>query len=564
MTSIKWAIAVFMLGCLALSCDENGGLTIDASTSAESVVPDCVRYVDPDLRLIGDGLSWETAHNTVKLALVSGAEAVRTGGKSACEIWVKGDEELSGSDLDEDLPAASAELLSSGKLAVYRKFLGTEKTRGTGQVGIVIPANGETGNAFAGKRVLENSDLSFVKNPQSVDGPFAKGTSVSTADIQQANIVGDLTMVPDDTHDFPVLTTAISDNAIISGDHPYILLNDTGTNHNDWYFDDYSHGDLAIYATSNNNKSLYYDVSEGKFGINTWNPGSTLDVSGTFNVFGSANSDYIAKFFNDGNSYLDHGVIIQCGSDDSAGNAGTLVRFNDGNGDQVGRIQFYQNTLRMGWDTNDSVIMASNGNVGIGGSPETALTVVGSAVSHPSWSSSYDTLQIQNNNTYSVLDIVGPNSGTSEVIFSDSDDRMIGGIKYSHSDNSMQFFANGNSSEKMRIASNGNVGIGTSTPDYRLDIHGTIRAEEVIVESFSADFVFDDDYDPMPLDNVESYVKEYHHLPGVPSAAEVERNGVSLSDMQARLLQKVEELTLHAIDQNRRIQELEARVAECR
>lgn len=101
----------------------------------------------------------------------------------------------------------------------------------------------------------------------------------------------------------------------------------------------------------------------------------------------------------------------------------------------------------------------------------------------------------------------------------------------------------------LRIAENGNVGIGTPNPGaFRLAVNGSVRAKEVIVDTGWADFVFDDDYPLMPLDEVARHIAEKGHLPDIPSAQEVEANGVSIGEMQAKLLQKVEELTLYMID----------------
>jgi hypothetical protein len=94
----------------------------------------------------------------------------------------------------------------------------------------------------------------------------------------------------------------------------------------------------------------------------------------------------------------------------------------------------------------------------------------------------------------------------------------------------------------------GNVGIGTMTPSHKLAVNGTIRAKEVIVDTGWSDYVFADDYRLAPLAEVEAHIKARKHLPGIPSAAEVEAGGVSLGDMQSKLLAKVEELTLHMID----------------
>ena len=107
----------------------------------------------------------------------------------------------------------------------------------------------------------------------------------------------------------------------------------------------------------------------------------------------------------------------------------------------------------------------------------------------------------------------------------------------------------------------GNFGIGTSTPNYKLDVNGTIRANEVIVNTTGADFVFDADYKLRSLDEVKSYIEANNHLPEVPSAGEMQQKGMSVSEMQTVLLQKIEELTLYILEQDKRIKELESRTA---
>ncbi|WP_345954251.1 hypothetical protein [Mucilaginibacter sp. PAMB04168] len=103
--------------------------------------------------------------------------------------------------------------------------------------------------------------------------------------------------------------------------------------------------------------------------------------------------------------------------------------------------------------------------------------------------------------------------------------------------------------ERMRIDQNGNVGVGTFSPDARLTVNGTVHAREVKVDlAFPApDFVFEPKYRLPTLQEVERYVKLNRHLPEVPSAAELAAGGMQVGEMNLKLLQKVEEITLHLI-----------------
>ena len=120
---------------------------------------------------------------------------------------------------------------------------------------------------------------------------------------------------------------------------------------------------------------------------------------------------------------------------------------------------------------------------------------------------------------------------------------------------------------------NGKIGIGTSTPDELLTVKGKIHTQEVIVDlkgAVAPDYVFDsyfDGFSPtnpsyqlMNLSELERYIKKHHHLPAIPSATEIEENGLSLKEMNLLLLQKIEELTIYTIEQQKQIDALEKRL----
>lgn len=120
-------------------------------------------------------------------------------------------------------------------------------------------------------------------------------------------------------------------------------------------------------------------------------------------------------------------------------------------------------------------------------------------------------------------------------------------------------------------AGSGQVGIGVDDPKHKLDVagtihadelitDGTIRASEIIVSTTGADFVFADDYELRPLSEVKTFIQENKHLPEIKSAQEMQKNGVGINELQTQLLQKIEELTLYILQQEERIRLQEERI----
>ncbi|BFP40636.1 hypothetical protein FGF1_14810 [Flavobacteriaceae bacterium GF1] len=106
---------------------------------------------------------------------------------------------------------------------------------------------------------------------------------------------------------------------------------------------------------------------------------------------------------------------------------------------------------------------------------------------------------------------------------------------------------------------NGNVGIGTANPGaYKLAVNGNIHAQEVKVDLVGwPDYVLKEGYNLPGLEEVEQHIREKGHLINIPSAAKVKENGVHLGEMNKLLLEKIEELTLYTLQQEKRIKELE-------
>lgn len=121
-----------------------------------------------------------------------------------------------------------------------------------------------------------------------------------------------------------------------------------------------------------------------------------------------------------------------------------------------------------------------------------------------------------------------------------------------------------NSGKGLYIDVTGNVGIGTLNPgSFKLAVQGKIGAHEVIVTTERwADFVFDDTYDLTSLAELKAFIKTNKHLPEIPTAEEVGKKGVSVGEMNAKLLQKIEELTLYTLQQQEVIEALLYRVEQ--
>lgn len=114
--------------------------------------------------------------------------------------------------------------------------------------------------------------------------------------------------------------------------------------------------------------------------------------------------------------------------------------------------------------------------------------------------------------------------------------------------------ARGFYSKDFTVTGNGNVSIGIADPkEYKLAVNGNIRAHSIKVETQNwPDYVFNKDYKLLGLSEIEQFIVRNGHLPGIPSTKEVKNDGVNLGEMNVKLLEKIEELTLHLIEMEKK------------
>lgn len=125
------------------------------------------------------------------------------------------------------------------------------------------------------------------------------------------------------------------------------------------------------------------------------------------------------------------------------------------------------------------------------------------------------------------------------------------------------YYGSGFGIARMTVLPGGNVGIGTANPQAKLAVEGNILAKEVKIKTDIAvpDYVFEPDYELKTLEDIERYVKTNKHLPEIPSAKQIQAEGLDLAEMNLLLLKKVEELTLHVISQQKQIDKLSEKIA---
>ena len=300
----------------------------------------------------------------------------------------------------------------------------------------------------------------------------------------------------------------------------------------------YHYGPVTDYSIKTNMNAVpgrgWTWGGEGAIPVAALNIAGNMQIAGSFSASTLSvgmvlNSRKIALWDDPVNWY---GIGIQGGQ----------VRMQVGTG---GRFSFFQG------DNSEVFTVKGSGEVGIGTtSPGANLEVV---------SASAPALKIRHQSEQSTwgISIQQANDFTGHISAAGRDLQIESG----YGNKLILGTVNYNTYGGQVIFPGGNVGIGTNSPNQKLTVNGTIYGKEVKVDLSvpGPDYVFEKSYSLPTLEEVKSYIDQNKHLPEVPSAREMEKNGVMLGEMNMLLLKKVEELTLYIIEQEKRISALEVK-----
>lgn len=289
-------------------------------------------------------------------------------------------------------------------------------------------------------------------------------------------------------------------------------------------------GSFIANFTQWDNSSLLFLRGDGKVGVGTTSP------SEKFVVQEELGNDAIAIYDSPGNkrlgigqeasytgNYIDsRNIDFKIKSGYAGGSGGNIIFMTQSSG-----IDNHPERMRID----------KTGNVGIG--------ISGSAYKLDVKSDDYLNLRISANRPLIKLSSPQYNNGNGAEIWQNID----GGLYFNVNGNKTVLYSN----------AEGNIGIGTyNTYNYKLAVGGDMIAESVKVKPKGEwpDYVFKPEHQILSLPQLEKYIHENNHLPDIPSESEVKKEGLDLGNMDAKLLQKVEELTLYMLDVNKKLETL--------
>ncbi len=327
-----------------------------------------------------------------------------------------------------------------------------------------------------------------------------------------------------------------------------VLVNEQGT----------TNEALILGDVDNGNNSVLFGISH-KTGENPWEPKLTLTGSGRL---GLGTSSPMNKL------HIENGDLRITNDEGTGGDGKASIIFSEASNEAKAhaRITYHgddvdgqENYLGFGLADDASkdfsqMVIKRTGNVGIGITDPNVKLVVNGAM----------TVGKFNDPTHGKIMIKGDGAGQGLTVWNESGATTL--RLWADAETNMGFLTRGDNAEKgIALGLNGNIGIGTTKPKEKLSVNGTILAKEIVVSTKAEDwpdYVFEDEYPLRKLSDVESFIKVNKHLPDMPSADEIAKEGARLAEMNKRLLQKVEELTLYLIEKDKEVKGLNEKVLE--
>ncbi|ACU61723.1 hypothetical protein [Chitinophaga pinensis] len=293
--------------------------------------------------------------------------------------------------------------------------------------------------------------------------------------------------------------------------------------------------------------------------VNVNTASAQQDTMGTISVKGDISKYYVVTF-RDAGAPSDHATELEIGRSN-------IHQDSSWRGSLIARFRYHVNNWGTGSEFIDADIRQANSRI-----PAYGSFIAGWADGSFGNATATIIIWLRGNTTYKYF----ANHNVTPTVYDGSPNPLsftptAGGTTFgvkSAVDNTVNTYGStiGNTAYFNGVGTNyfgGNLGIGTrNTGTNKLAVEGTIAARKIKVTQASTwpDFVFDSTYQLPSLQQVETYIQQHKHLPEVPSASEVAKEGFELAEMNKILLQKIEEMTLHLIEQNKRNLELEEKV----
>jgi hypothetical protein len=307
-------------------------------------------------------------------------------------------------------------------------------------------------------------------------------------------------------------------------------------------------------------------AQNGNVGIGTTNPLTALHVAGNQTLAGNlnfTNSTQSIQFANPGATSAPMMLMFASGTT----NKPRMVIAHSPFFTDWG-LQYTDTTDQfdfMGAGSSRLAVNLSNGNIGIGTAAPTAkLHVVGNETLAGNLTFTTGSQSIQFGNpgaspTPMMYMFSSGTTNTTRMVIAHSPGFPTWGLQYADNGDQFDFLGAGTSRMSINL-SNGNVGIGVPSPANRLEVCGTIRANEVIVQTGWCDYVFANDYKLRSIDELEKFVNDNKHLPGIAPASDVEKDGLKVGEMNKAMMEKIEELTLYVIQLSKENKQLQSEI----